>query len=62
MASTGRVDERWWAMQIAKHGDCRDQQRDKIRFHRLSLVRSRAGHAIEDTRSAKAGQSRQFQI
>ena len=30
-------------MQIAKHGDCRDQQRDKIKFRRLSLVGSRAG-------------------
>jgi len=46
-------------MQIAKHGDCRDQQRDKIKFRRLSLVGSRAGQAIEDTRTARAGQSRQ---
>ena len=58
-ASTGRADERWWAVQIAKHGDRRDQQRNKIKFRRLSLVGSRAGQAIEDTRSARAGQSRQ---
>lgn len=29
-------------MQIAKHGDCRDQQRDKIKFRRLSLVGRRS--------------------
>ena len=49
-------------MQIAKHGDCRDQQRNKIGFRRLPLVSSRAGQAIEGTRSARAGQSQQFQI
>jgi hypothetical protein len=58
-ASTGRADESWSAIQIANHGDCRNQQRDKIRFRRLPLASSRAGQAIEDTRSARAGQSRQ---
>jgi hypothetical protein len=46
-------------MQISKHGDCRDQQRDKIGFRQSSVVSSRAGQAIEDTRSARAGQSKQ---
>jgi hypothetical protein len=55
----GRADERWWAMQITKHGDRRDQQRNKIEFRRLPIISSRAGQAIEDTRSARAGQSRQ---
>jgi len=58
-ARTALADERWWAMQTAKHGDCRDQQRDKIKFRRLSPVGSRAGQAIADTGTARAGQSRQ---
>ena len=40
-------------------GQVLKQQPDKIKFRRLSLVGSRAGQAIEDTRTARAGQSRQ---
>ena len=48
-------------MQTAKHGDCRDQQRDKIKFRRLSPVGSRAGQAIADKPQERANQGNPYQ-